>query len=185
MISCMKPPQESSSNINGVKQVMEKREIEVFIQFNFWAGDRILEACESLPFEKLKQPVTPDPGWGNLLGILVHILDAEYGWRSVLQSQSSEEILQPDDFADLAALRSRWEAERSAWTEYVRSLSPNSIKQTYGADPQHKLTVWQTIMHVVTHGIQHRSEAAAILTGLGQSPGELDFELFLWENPGT
>ena len=164
---------------------MEKLEIETLVQFNFWANDRILEACEQLPFEKLKQPITPDPGWGNLLGILVHILDAEYGWRSVLQSRSSEEILQPDDFADIAALRSRWEAERSAWTAYVSSLSTDMINQSDGADPQHKLTVWQTIMHVVAHGVHHRSEAAAILTGLDQSPSELDFDVFLWENPET
>lgn len=30
-----------------------------------------------------------------------------------------------------------------------------------------------------------RSEAAAILTGYGQSPGELDFDLFLRENPAV
>ena len=40
---------------------------------------------------------------------------------------------------------------------------------------------WQTIMHVVTHGIQHRGEAATFLTGYGHSPGELDFDFFLLE----
>lgn len=31
------------------------------------------------------------------------------------------------------------------------------------------------------YGTQHRSEAAAILTGYGCSPGDLDFTLFLNE----
>lgn len=162
---------------------MEKRDIETLVQFNFWADAIILETCKQLPFEKLKQPITPDPGWGNLLGILVHILDAEYGWRSVLQSQSSDEILQPDNFANLAALRSRWEAERSAWVTYVSSLSAESLDQNFGADPENQLSFWQTLLHVVTHGVHHRGEVAAILTGFGQSPGELDFDVFLWENP--
>ena len=36
-------------------------------------------------------------------------------------------------------------------------------------------------LQVVNHGPQHRSEAAAILTGYGYSPGELDFTVFLNE----
>ena len=164
---------------------MEKSDLMTLIQFNFWADNRILESCEQLPFEILKQPHTPDPGWGNLLGILVHILDAEYGWRSVLQSKASNEILEEAHFGDLGSLRSRWETEQAAWFDYVSSLSEEEINQPFGSDPQDREKVWQTILHVVTHGIQHRSEAALLLTGFGYSPGELDFDVFLRENPET
>jgi uncharacterized damage-inducible protein DinB len=35
--------------------------------------------------------------------------------------------------------------------------------------------------HVITHGMQHKTEAAAILTGFGHSPGDIDLIVYLNE----
>ncbi|MCB0024762.1 MAG: hypothetical protein KDD91_17125, partial [Caldilinea sp.] len=40
---------------------------------------------------------------------------------------------------------------------------------------------WHCLLHVVNHGTYHRGETAALLTGLGHSPGELDFTVYLLE----
>lgn len=162
---------------------MNKSDLATFIHFNFWANERILGACEQISTDEFTRPVTPDPGWGSLRGILVHTLDTEYGWRSVLQALDAGDILEESEFADVAALKPRWGMERAAWFDYAARLNDENINLGYGHDPQPGPKVWQTIYHVVTHGIQHRSEAAAILTGYGASPGELDFDLFLKENP--
>jgi uncharacterized damage-inducible protein DinB len=161
---------------------MNQSDIFTLVQFNYWANERILTACAHLSADQFTRAATPDPGWGSLRGILVHTLDAEYGWRSVLQGLD-EEVLEAADFADVAALKARWEIERAAWLEYIAGLSEERVNQGYGDDLQQGPKVWQTILHVVTHGIQHRSEAAAILTGYGHSPGELDFDLFLQKQP--
>lgn len=162
---------------------MNKSDIVTLVHFNFWANERILSTCERISTDEFKRPHRPDPGWGSLRGILAHTLDTEYGWRSVLQALDADDILQADDFDDVAALKSHWEVERAAWFDYLASLSDESLNLGYGDDPQNSSKVWQTILHVVAHGIQHRSEAAAILTEYGQSPGELDFDLFLKEKP--
>ena len=162
---------------------MNKSEIATLLHFNFWANARILSTCERISTDEFTRLHTPDPGWGSLRGILVHTLDTEYGWRSVLQALDEDKILEAGDFADVAALQTRWNIERAAWFDFVDRLSDESINLGYGDNPHTGLKVWQTILHVVTHGIQHRSEAAAILTGYRQSPGELDFDLFLKEMP--
>jgi len=41
--------------------------------------------------------------------------------------------------------------------------------------------LWHCLWHVVNHGTQHRSEAAALLTRFNQSPGDLDFTVFMNE----
>ena len=164
---------------------MNKNDIFTLIHFNFWANKRILAACEHLTSEEFTREVTPDPGWGSLRGILVHTLDTEYGWRSILQAQETDIILQAADFPDVAALKARWDIENSAWLDYLISLKGKRLNQGYGGISQNDPNVWQTILHVVIHGIQHRGEAAFILTGYGHSPGEIDFGIFLKQNPAV
>ncbi len=158
---------------------MNKNEIETFIQFNFWANERILTMCRQLSNDEFIRPVTPDPGWGNLRGILAHTLDVEFGWRSVLQSQDADIILGADDFPDVTSLVVRWEVEKAAWFDFLAGSDDESLNAGYGDDPENSPKVWQVIMHVMMHGVQHRAEAATFLTALGHSPGELDFAVFM------
>ena len=74
---------------------------------------------------------------------------------------------------------------------YVASLSDEQIngtmvyKSTNGAPYEEPL--WQLLLHVVNHGTQHRSEAAALLTDLGHSPGNIDLIVYIREQtkPGN
>jgi uncharacterized damage-inducible protein DinB len=55
----------------------------------------------------------------------------------------------------------------------------NLVRYTIPSGEQRERVLWHCLVHVVNHGTQHRSEAAAMLTEYGQSPGDLDFTLFL------
>ncbi len=164
---------------------MNKNDISTLVRFSFWANGRLLAACEHLTPDEFTGEVTPNPGWGSLRGVLVHTLDTEYGWRSTLQGQETSPILEASDFADVASLKARWELESAAWLDFVATLSDESLNQGYREETLDGPRVWQTITHVIIHGIQHRAEAAFILTGRGYSPGELDFAVFLRENPAS
>ncbi len=158
---------------------MNKQALTTLIQHNFWANDRILAACDALTLEQFVGDVTPDPGWGTLRGILVHALDTEYGWRAVVTAHDEDIIMEAEDFADVAALRDRWTAEKMAWLAFIGQLTDAQLLGGYGDAPQDSPAIWQTIMHVLLHSTQHRSEAATFLTGYGHSPGEIDFGQFL------
>jgi uncharacterized damage-inducible protein DinB len=70
---------------------------------------------------------------------------------------------------------------------YLTRLSDDDmtslVRYTLDSGQKRERLLWHCLLHVVNHGTQHRSEAAAILTAYGQSPGDLDFTMFLNEKP--
>ena len=122
---------------------------------------------------------------GSLLATLVHILDAECGWRVLLQRGKETPALDVKDFPTLASLDDRWRYEEGHMRQYLASLTDESLMDVVRyTNPQgiHRERIrWHGLYHVVNHGTQHRSEAAAMLTDYGQSPGDMDFSLYLIE----
>lgn len=159
---------------------MHPTTIMQLIAYTFWADMRVLQACTHITPDQFVQPVTPDPGWHSLRGTLVHALDTAYGWRMALTGTDAT-VIAEDDFADVASLTTRWQHEQTAWMEYVAQLNEADLNAVWWQHAQSQRTRWQTIMHVVNDPTHHRSEAAAMLTGFGHSPGELDFDLFVVE----
>ncbi|MCY4071273.1 MAG: DinB family protein [Chloroflexi bacterium] len=160
---------------------MKTDDIKLLYQYNDWANKRILAAADNLTKEQLT--AANELGWGSLRGALVHVLDAEFGWRKFLNDEEgSRDLLNDEDFRDIAALRQRWEAENEALWAFLDALSDDDL---YGpvvsqrGDTEYRWVLWQCLVHVVNHGTQHRAECAALLTGFGHSPGDVDFTLYL------
>ena len=153
--------------------VLTNSDIATLVHFNFWADNHILATCNRISVDEFTRLYVHDPGLASLRGILVHTLDTEYGWRAVLQALDADEILAVADVPTVAVLKSQRDIERAARINYVAGLSTERLNLGNGNDAQNAPKAWQTIVHVVTHGIQHRSEAAALLTGWGQSLGIL------------
>ncbi len=158
---------------------MKHEDISLLFQYSDWANDRILAQAEAVSPPQLAAP--NEIGWGSLRGALVHLMDAEYAWRVLLQEGKHVEWLQPEDFADVAAIRARWGEERAAMWRYLNRLSDDDLRGTVtykGSSRTYRRRLWHCLAHVVNHGTQHRAECAAILTGFGHSPGDLDFIVF-------
>lgn len=158
---------------------MHKLDIVTLISYTFWADMQVLNACEKVTSADFVRVVSPDPGWHSLRGTLVHALDTAYGWRIALQDIKDTGVIDEIDFENADSLKQRWKEEMQAWMEYVTKLTDDELNAIWWAQGKSKRTRWQTIMHVVNDLTHHRSEAAAMLTGYGQSPGELDFDQYI------
>lgn len=162
---------------------MEPENVLVLLGYSYWATEMILDAASRASPAQFISRVTPNPGYDSLRGILVHMLDTEISWRQILQNLELSPDLLEQDFPDLSSLRNRWALERENWFSFCRSLSHQALNAAYTYQvedgPVRTRHVWQTIVHVLNHATQHRSEAAYLLTGYGHSPGDLDFNYYL------
>jgi len=151
--------------------------------YDAWASARVLDAAARLTPADLD--ATPLAGLGSLRQILVHTMSPFWIWRSRLDGRSPAAQLDPADFPTLGALRERWESEAAGLRAYIAGLDDDALAQplvyTTTAGAPQATPRWQIFAQLANHSTQHRSEAAALLTALGQSPGDLDMILFFRE----
>lgn len=162
---------------------MNKEDIQVLLGYNCWCNGRILGTAAELTDEQFRAPGTFPHG--GLRATLVHALFAEWMWRMRWQGTPPDyhHRLKPEEFPTLASLQARWIEEEGLLLEFVAGLTDQKLKSelayTSTEGGRHKRALWETMAHVVNHGTQHRTEAAAILTSLGHSPGDIDLIVFM------
>jgi len=162
---------------------MNKQDIQLLYKYNVWANKRILDTSALVTREQFLAPASYPHG--GLRSTLTHILFAEWIWRTRWLGESPSQRIKPEEFPTFDSLRVRWLEEEKALHSFVDSLTdeklnaPFQYKTTRGDEKENIL--WHVMAHVINHGTQHRSEAAAMLTEFNHSPGDIDLIMFLRE----
>jgi uncharacterized damage-inducible protein DinB len=150
---------------------VQGRDITFLVAYDRWATGRILAALDGLDQATWSAPNAI--GERGLGGILVHHLGATQRWRHGLSGSAESPRPEREPLPTIAALRASWAAELEAWAAWVPTLDDAALESS-----NEDIPMWQLVAHVVNHGTQHRAEAAALLTGAGHSPGDLDMVFF-------
>jgi uncharacterized damage-inducible protein DinB len=148
-------------------------DIRDLFAFDRWATERLLAVLDGID----------DPTWSatqvvderGLGGILVHHLGATQRWRHGLAEDGIESRPEKGPLPSPDGLRAAWAEEFAAIDAWLAG-----VDDAWLARDDEGVRFWQMLVHVVNHGTQHRSEAAAILTEAGRSPGDLD-KIDFWE----
>jgi uncharacterized damage-inducible protein DinB len=161
---------------------MKIADVHDLFAYHDWANLLILNKAAQLLPEQYMQPTSFS--WGNMHGTLVHLLDSDNGWRLLCQHGQVTFAMKPDEYPTFDSLTQRWAHERTEMWAYLNSLSDDDMQKLIVYEVEEgtrRRLLWHCLFHVVNHGMQHRSECAAMLTDFGQSPGDLDFTHFLNE----
>ncbi|MDO8484345.1 MAG: DinB family protein [Candidatus Limnocylindrales bacterium] len=145
---------------------MRLADIQFLFGYDRWATARVLDTAVGVDDETWSSPdVIGERGLG---GILVHALGAHQRWRHSLSGSAEMPTPERGPLPTIEELRVAWLDEWPALDAWLASLEDGSMELVDDGLPY-----WQLLAHVVNHGTQHRSEAAALLTTAGRSPGDL------------
>lgn len=165
---------------------MSKREIVTSIfDHNEWANERVLDAAAELSEEELTEMRGPD--CGSLQDILSHML-ASHVFMLMVNGRQPPKLDEVKPGSVMRTLQESFERVHPALRELAESFSDEGLDEVVTVDNPDLEGVWRkwerprwnVLMAMGTHAMQHRGEAALILTGLGHSPGELDFSVWSW-----
>ena len=160
---------------------MNKQDILLLYQYNQWANAKIGKVAANVTQEQFLAPASFPHG--GLRGTLVHALFAEWIWRTRWEGSSPMFRWKQEDFPTFESLHARWLEEEKQLMNFVENITDEQLNGTFGytntSGQPFTRVLWQAMAHVVNHGTQHRTEAAAMLTELGHSPGDIDLISFL------
>jgi uncharacterized damage-inducible protein DinB len=159
---------------------MNQTDIQVLYDYNRWANAQVLEAVSRLTAEQL----TKDLGnsFPSVRDTLTHIMSAEWIWLRRWKGTSPKAMLNPADYPNLDALRTKWAEIEREQMEFVRGVTDESLRtvityvNTKGETWRYPL--WQMMQHLVNHSSYHRGQITTLLRQLGAEPTHTDFLLF-------
>jgi uncharacterized damage-inducible protein DinB len=151
---------------------MTPAELAFLYAYDRWATERVLNALDGLDDTTWSgsEPV----GERRLGHILVHQLGAAQRWREAFMETGETSRPEREPLLSVEELKRRWAHEWDIVDAWLPTVTQGFIDDV----DEEGVPVWQMLVHVINHGTQHRSEAAAVLTELGRSPGDLDVIFF-------
>lgn len=160
---------------------MNIQDIRDMFEYNYWANYLLLDKAAALTPEQFIAPSTHS--FSTVQATLLHTLDTEWSWRELLQGHGFVTELKVEDFPTVESIRQHWVQDEQAMWDWINNLTEADLttvfRYTGDTGIKRERLIWHCLFHVVNHGMQHRSEVAAMLTDFGQSPGEIDFTIFL------
>lgn len=154
--------------------------------YNAWANRRLRAAAAGLSAEQLYH--SHGHSWDSIHGVLLHMLSSEWVWLQRWQGESPQQLLDPNDFKQLARLDAYWVQLDGELRRFVAAQTEASLgrvvtyRSTHGEPYQAEL--WQLLAHLANHGTHHRGELAAMFATLAVPHPEDDLVRYFREQSG-
>jgi len=156
---------------------MKLEELQVLLDYHYWARDRILEAVDKVPPEQYIQDL--ESSFRSLRDTLVHVYSAESIWFLRWQGESAGGMLSPAAYPDLNALRAAWAELEGKMRAFLDRLGEEGIHREIEyktfAGVASKQKYWHMLQHVINHASYHRGQVTTMIRQFhGAPPASMD-----------
>ena len=164
---------------------MNLTDLEILVDFHYWATKRALDAVE---------PLTPDQftkdlgnSFVSVRDTLAHLYGADWIWCARWQGESPSALPEAQLFPDLASIRRAWDAHEPQVRAVLKRFGEIGVDQPveYVRNGVRQAQPFShTLQHVVNHGTHHRGQVVTMLRQLGVAAPTTDLIAFYREHQG-
>jgi uncharacterized damage-inducible protein DinB len=147
--------------------------IEMLTNHNITVRDAVLEVLEKLGPEVFLRDF--GEGIGSFRNILVHLIDTEKYWISILKNENVVHLM-PADFETVSAVRAAWCSTEELTRGFLKSLGEEQlshVKSTTRDGSTFYFTIAKAFIHLATHEIHHQGLIVGLLKQSGFDAPEI------------
>jgi uncharacterized damage-inducible protein DinB len=148
--------------------------IGMLFEHNFAVREPILDAVRQISEEDFTR--NHGVGWGSVRDILVHLVNTERYWISVLKDEEMEWLVS-GEFPDLDSIARTWMDIEKNTREYMMTLETDHlhhVKMVRWPDATVSFTVKKALVHLATHEVHHRGLIVGLIRKMGYAPPVVD-----------
>ena len=146
----------------------------MLFEHNFKVRKPILDSVKHLSSEDFTR--NHGVGWGSVRDILVHLVNTEKYWISVLKDEEMK-WLDFNEYPDPESIAKIWVDVEKETREYMMALETghlHHVKQVRWPDATVSFTVKKALVHLATHEVHHRGLIVGLIRKMGHTPPVVD-----------
>ncbi|MFN7945292.1 MAG: DinB family protein [Blastocatellia bacterium] len=160
---------------------MNTDDIRRLYAYTNWASHKVLDAAAQLSPEEQQRET--GASHSSIHGTLVHTMSAEWIWLERWKGTSPPGLWKGAEFADLAAIRTRWEQLEADRQQFIEGLTDQALAEAINyrdtkGNP-YSMPLGLLMQHVVNHSTLHRGQLVVMLRQAGVQPPATDLLYYL------
>ncbi|MFJ7994635.1 DinB family protein [Peribacillus frigoritolerans] len=154
--------------------------------YHAWANGVIIDRLNELPEHVYHKEI--QSGFSSVSKVLSHIYLTDYAWFDIISGISMDEAMaSSSELKEEVEKKSIEEMKKTFMDLYERNkalLSTVDMEKVMVVDNPYagslETTIFESVLHVVTHGSYHRGNIATMLRQMGHNSVMQDFGLYLY-----